>query len=305
MEMTLNNNNKIFNRKTSKVLIAGVISATSIDCTANISHANEQINFKETNNLSAASIIFGINKEKNIEQESEIKSPGLISAIVGGFNSSNDNTHKEEELQQPGVLDTLFGSFKSKRHKSFYSNKGRSINNQQTETIGEMNSKKIPLMLQTDPQWSSLMYGNSTIKVAGCGPTAVAMVVSGLTGETVSPYEVAEWAAPNHKVGNGSSWSLFPAAGEKWGLKVVNINKKYPERIKEHLRSGNPIIVSMGKGAFTSTGHIIVLAGIDSNDKVIVRDPNSKERSEQKWDFSLIMEECSTNGEAPFFAFSK
>lgn len=309
MIMTLNTNSKIIktiNKKTSKALAAGVIGAASINCITSISNANEQPNNREPYNPSAASIIFGINKDKTTEQENKKKPPGIVNAIVGGFTSSNNN-YEEQETQQPGVLDALFGSFKPKQpngNHSYY-NKGRSSHTQGTETISEKNAKKIPLMLQTDPKWASLMYGNSTIKKAGCGPTSVAMVVSALTGETVLPHEVAKWAAPNHKTGSGSSWSLFPAAGEKWGLKVVNINKKYPEQIKEHLRSGNPIIVSMSKGNFTRGGHIIVLAGIDSNDKVIVRDPNSKERSELKWDFSIIMNECSKNGDAPFFAFSK
>ena len=41
-------------------------------------------------------------------------------------------------------------------------------------------------MLQTDPKWANKPYGSSTIKVSGCGTTSVAMVVSGLTGKTVT-----------------------------------------------------------------------------------------------------------------------
>ena len=41
----------------------------------------------------------------------------------------------------------------------------------------------IPYYNQTDARWGYKSYGNSTIGHGGCGPTSLAMVVSGLTGE--------------------------------------------------------------------------------------------------------------------------
>ena len=164
----------------------------------------------------------------------------------------------------------------------------------------------IPLMLQTDPKWANKPYGSSTIKVSGCGTTSVAMVVSGLTGKTVTPVEVSDWAGPRYYVkGAGSSWSLFDGVAKKWGLKVSQISKRNPQAILNNLKKGNPIIVSMGRGDFTRTGHFIVLRGVDSNGKVLVNDPNSAKRSQKSWDLSTIISQSSKKGNSPFWVFSK
>lgn len=55
------------------------------------------------------------------------------------------------------------------------------------------------------------------------------------------------------------------------------------EHILETLRNGSPIICAMRPGDFTTSGHFIVLSGVDEDGKVIVRDPNSRVRSEKHW----------------------
>ena len=164
----------------------------------------------------------------------------------------------------------------------------------------------IPLMLQTDSRWANKKYGSSTIKISGCGTTSVAMVVSGLTGNTVTPVEVSNWAGPKYHIkGSGSSWSLFDGAAKKWGLKVSQISKRNPQTILNNLKQGNPIIVSMGRGDFTRAGHFIVLRGVDSNGNILVNDPNSAKRSQQTWDLSTIISQSSKKGNYPFWVFSK
>jgi len=59
--------------------------------------------------------------------------------------------------------------------------------------------------------------------------------------------------------------------------------------IKRELQNGRPIISVMGPGDFTTTGHYIVLCGIDSQNMVTIRDPNSRERSERKWRLDELM----------------
>ena len=60
------------------------------------------------------------------------------------------------------------------------------------DTIGEVAAGEIPLLLQWDERWGYSVYGDNMIAVNGCGPTAVAMVVSGLLCDpSVTPYKVA------------------------------------------------------------------------------------------------------------------
>ena len=57
--------------------------------------------------------------------------------------------------------------------------------------------------------------------------------------------------------------------------------------VLRELEQGHPIICSMRKGTFTAQGHFIVLAGVKDG-KILVRDPNSRAKSEMLWDFSEI-----------------
>ena len=48
----------------------------------------------------------------------------------------------------------------------------------------------------------------------------------------------------------------------------------------------------MGKGHFTNNGHFIVLRGITENGKILVNDPNSREKSKKEWSVSIIVSEA-------------
>ena len=48
-----------------------------------------------------------------------------------------------------------------------------------------------------------------------------------------------------------------------------------------------PIICIMGPGDFTTTGHYIVLTGVQEG-KFTVNDPNSRERSTQLWTYEQL-----------------
>ena len=48
----------------------------------------------------------------------------------------------------------------------------------------------------------------------------------------------------------------------------------------------------MGKGHFTNNGHFIVLRGITENGKILVNDPNSREKSNKEWSVSIIVSEA-------------
>ena len=58
------------------------------------------------------------------------------------------------------------------------------------------------------------------------------------------------------------------------------------------LSSGQPIICSMRPGDFTTTGHFIVITGLKDG-KFIIKDPNSKERSNQLWDYQTLEHQIS------------
>jgi hypothetical protein len=162
---------------------------------------------------------------------------------------------------------------------------------------------------QLDVKYANEPYGTDKIGTHGCGPTALAIVISSLTGQTVYPQAVdpvsmAEWSVANGGwcAGNGSYHSLIPNAAEAFGLTVEGDVQDTPQAIVDALASGKLVIAIMGKGHFTSSGHFIVLRGVTADGKILVADPASKTRSEQAWDFDIILNEAR-NGAAAGGAF--
>ena len=147
-------------------------------------------------------------------------------------------------------------------------------------------SEGVPLMMQWDKRWGYLKYGSDVVGITGCGPLCLAMAGYYVTGdEAFSPEKMVEFAAKNgyYSRGNGSSWTLISEGAVKLGLDVTEI-PLVKKRITDNLEVGNPIICAMGKGDFTTTGHYIVLVGLEDG-KIRVNDPNSYENSERLWTF--------------------
>lgn len=152
---------------------------------------------------------------------------------------------------------------------------------------------KIPLFLQWDKQWGYDKYGDNYIAVNGCGPTALSMVIVGLTGDTsINPKVVADYSESKGEYvnGEGSKWTMMIDIPEHFGVEGKEI-PLIKSKIIDELKEGNPIIAAMGPGVFTKTGHFIVLTGITEDGQVIVNDPDSKVNSEKTWNLNLIMKE--------------
>ncbi|MFR6329816.1 MAG: C39 family peptidase [Eisenbergiella sp.] len=157
---------------------------------------------------------------------------------------------------------------------------------------------------QMDERYADKPYGTDHIGSYGCGPSAMAIVVSSLAGETVDPVEMADWAYKNGYwcKGSGSYHALIPEAAKAWGLPVSGCSASEPQRIIDALSEGKLVVAIMAKGHFTSSGHFIVLRGVQDG-KVMVADPGSYKRSNQLWDLSIILNEASRRAAAggPFW----
>lgn len=162
-------------------------------------------------------------------------------------------------------------------------------NNSPAETVGETRSGEIPLLLQWDERWGYQNYGDSMLAVNGCGPTALSMVIVGLTeNKQATPYQVAQYAEKNgyYVEGVGSSWNMMTDVGSYFGIQGSEIPLG-KDSIQTELELGHPIICAMRPGDFTTTGHFIVLIGMKDG-KICVHDPNSKKRSEKLWNYETL-----------------
>ena len=157
------------------------------------------------------------------------------------------------------------------------------------ETFAYDLSEGVPLLMQWDRRWGYLKYGSDVVGITGCGPVCLAMAGYYVTGDDrFSPDKMVRFAAENgyYSPGNGSSWTLISEGGVKLGLDVTEI-PLVKKRITDNLEAGHPIICAMGKGDFTTSGHYIVLVGLEDG-KIRVNDPNSYANSEKLWSYEEI-----------------
>lgn len=157
---------------------------------------------------------------------------------------------------------------------------------------------------QLDERYANQPYGTDHIGGYGCGPTSMAIVVSSLTGETVDPAQMAQWAYEHGYwcSKSGSYHTLIPGAAQAWGLSVEGCTASEPQRILDALADGKLVVALMTKGHFTKSGHFIVLRGVQ-DEKILVADPASYRRSQKAWDLSIILNEASRRAGAggPFW----
>lgn len=150
-------------------------------------------------------------------------------------------------------------------------------------------STTVPLFLQWDPMWGYEPYGSSCIAVTGCGPTCLAMVGYYLTGDpNMTPRQIAGFAEKNgyYEAGYGSSWTLISEGAGKLGLEAQEL-PLVKKKITDALEEGAPVILAMGPGAFTSSGHYIVLTGV-AEGQFTVNDPNSRVNSGRLWSYEEL-----------------
>lgn len=141
---------------------------------------------------------------------------------------------------------------------------------------------------QREEPWGSASYGNGwagTIAANGCGPTSMAMVLSSLTGNYVTPIQMANYATANGHVmpgDGGSYWSLFPSAARSYGLSCTQTYSR--SAVVDALSRGALVITSQDNSLgnyWTYGGHFIVLTGVNSDGRITVNDPWSRAKSLQ------------------------
>lgn len=166
----------------------------------------------------------------------------------------------------------------------------------------EIAQTEVPLLMQWDQRWGYLLCGDGMLALTGCAPTCLAMVAAKLIGDsTLTPARMAKTLVREgyYVDGVGMSWDAMWRGARLFGLRGEEIALSYGE-IVDALEAGQPIVCCMRPGDFTSTGHFIVLSGIDANGDLIVRDPNSIERSERSWSYEQLQAQISA-----LWAFAK
>jgi hypothetical protein len=171
-------------------------------------------------------------------------------------------------------------------------------------------SVPITLYNQKDPAWSNYLYGGmDPMATHGCGPTALAIVVSSLSDTPITPVDAAEWSAANgcYSPDNGSVHRLIPAGSSSYGLRVEKLSPLTPDTIRLALSFDKLLVLLMGPGDFSDSGHFIVAYGYDESGAILVADPASQERSSQHWSADTLISQLSAYAQdgGPVWVISK
>ncbi len=137
---------------------------------------------------------------------------------------------------------------------------------------------------QYDTRWGSLPYyyssgGSNTISASGCGPTSLAMVVTELTRNSSNPIVLTPDAAcdysANHgcHVSGGTSHALFQSPlTDTYGISGVEISTD-ETTMKSYLDDGCLLIITVGPGTYTTSGHCMTIDEYDDTG-FLINDPN-------------------------------
>ncbi len=124
---------------------------------------------------------------------------------------------------------------------------------------------------------------------SGCGPTAIAMALSELANQEISPIEVAQFGLANgtYTVADGTYYDLYTSVVTEFSskypslanLKMTQSNSK--EDAIKALQSGAQIVCNSGSYFPVGSGHVICICGYE-NGSFLIKDPNTTEAQAAK-----------------------
>ena len=155
-------------------------------------------------------------------------------------------------------------------------------------TLGEM-----PYLYQIDPIWANIEYAGGTIAQNGSGPTSLAMVYIYLTGNTdMTVVDFCDLSTNNgYASDGGTSQTYMTYAAGSLGLYAEELELNYSS-ISAALEAGEPVIMVVGQGDFTTSNEYIVLCSIDDDNMVEVRDPSSALNTSVRWNLGTLLSQA-------------
>ena len=163
--------------------------------------------------------------------------------------------------------------------------------------VGKVGKGKIDIdnfvyYYQGDPEWTGRPFANGTFGPNGCGPTCVAMILTNMTGEKITPNDVINWCGNTYSherngvyTGGTDSFTMMEEAVKHFGfsdsIETERRTASIPtagyipmSELIERLKGGNTmVLVGLSRGIFTNGGHYVVFAGTYDDGTVIVKDP--------------------------------
>lgn len=163
-----------------------------------------------------------------------------------------------------------------------------------SDTCNSRNVTDFEIYSQGDPQWAALPFGScSNIKDSGCGPSSLAMIVTAMTGQRVTPPDIINNGGGAYHVCNEGAKHEITDLATKYGLYVKDYGTPSVEKINELLRQGIMFhVVGNNKLSdaipFSSKGHFIAIREVTADGKWLIFDSGHSEANYKEFDPSEI-----------------
>ena len=148
----------------------------------------------------------------------------------------------------------------------------------------------VPDLKQWDQRWGYVEYCGAAIGSTGCCPTSLSMVYMALTGKAdKTPADMAALAtADGYAVdGEGTIGEFLVDDAGKLGLACEEFSPSAASLVR-YLKNGFIVIVNVGPGDFTDSGHFFVARGVASDGSIQINDPYSSVNTAKTWDANSI-----------------
>lgn len=116
--------------------------------------------------------------------------------------------------------------------------------------------------------YASNPYWGGTMQNSGCGPTAVAILASGLTNLNYTPADVASEM-------DFTGTATLKEEMDSLGMTSEIISNPSGDDIINNLENGKVMLVGVNPGTFTSSGHWMAIVDVNSAGEVYVCNPGS------------------------------
>ncbi len=194
-------------------------------------------------------------------------------------NSSDSDKSKEEKEEEDKIKD------ENERKATVTNVSGDGYSQEYTSSAGIT----YKMYRQFEGSYANNSYWGSTIHRAGCGPSAVAILASGLTGYNYSPGDIATQMGGENGL---TSYETLKTEMDSLGMESEVVHNPSAQTIQDNLRNGKVMLVSVNSNTmFTDNSHIMAIVDINTDGQVYICNPGSS--SLFGWyDMSDIMSGC-------------
>ena len=235
-------------------------------------------------------------------------SPSSTNGIATGNGGSGKSIYPSSGVKQQNtamnIADYVPEKYRNQLNQMGGSGRGRAIHGGR----GDERVNGFSYYSQSDPRWKNKSYNtgqdNATMDNTGCGPAAMSMVASQMTGQNVDPMETASLAkATGDRDSTGTNWNFINKAAGAYGINSQEADNPSAQYISDQLDQGKPMILSGASGggygdkpgvkhnsAYTPAGHYVVAVGKDQDGNVLINDPRGK-RYSGKYDLNDVASE--------------